>query len=237
MAASIVGKSMKHKTMALAAADELRSRILSGVFEPGHQLRQDSLAAEFGMSRIPIREALFLVEREGLIKILPHRGAVVVTLSADEVDELFSMRALLEPFLLKKSAPLLGKADFKALRRIHKHYVDAMDGQKLDIWNAVNTEFHLALYQHANSPRMLSTVQNLLIECDRHTRIQLLSIAGDRDRAIGEHAELIELCETGHFSEAAEVLHDHIEHIRLGLVELVKRPSSPPPATDAVLPN
>ena len=61
--------------MALAAADELRRRILSGEFPEGFQLKQDALAENFGMSRIPIREALVLLESEGFVRILPHRGA------------------------------------------------------------------------------------------------------------------------------------------------------------------
>lgn len=82
-----VGKGLKHKTMASAAAEEIRNRILSGVYSPGLQLRQDGLAADLGMSRIPIREALVQLESEGLLKILPHRGAVVAQLTADEIEE------------------------------------------------------------------------------------------------------------------------------------------------------
>ena len=78
-----------HRTMALAAADELRRRVLDGVYPGGHPLRQDALAAELGISRIPLREALVQLESEGLVKILPHRGAVVAEASADEIAELF----------------------------------------------------------------------------------------------------------------------------------------------------
>ncbi len=224
MATDPVGKSMKHKTMALAAAEELRSRIMRGVFGPGQQLRQDTLASEFGMSRIPIREALFLVEREGLVKILPHRGAVVVQLSADEVEELFNMRVLLEPFLLARSAPKLTKADFKMLARIQTKYVEAISRKDIDSWNRVNAEFHLELYKHADSPRIFTTVKNLLAECDRHTRVQLLSIEGDQERAVSEHAKLLQLCEDQNFSEACDLLRNHIEHIRSGLVHLLEKP-------------
>ena len=102
-----VGKSLKHRTMASAAAEEIRNRILSGGYPPGVQLRQDGLAADLGMSRIPIREALVQLESEGLLKIVPHRGAIVAQLTVDEIEELFNMRLLLEPFLFKRSAPHL----------------------------------------------------------------------------------------------------------------------------------
>lgn len=215
--------------MALAAAEALRSQILRGVYSPGQQLRQDTLAAEFGMSRIPIREALILIEREGLIKILPHRGAVVVRLSPEEVDEVFNMRVLLEPFLLARSAPKLTKADFRRLAKVQSRYADAIQREDIGSWNEVNSEFHLELYKHAESPRIIKLVQNLLSECDRLTRVQLLSIEGDRDRAIREHAELLRLCETQEFDAACALLRDHIEHIRAGLVAVAKMRQQPVP--------
>lgn len=224
-----VGKSMKHKTMALAAADALRSQILRGVYGPGQQLRQDTLAAEFGMSRIPIREALFLIEREGLVRILPHRGAVVVRLSPEEVDEIFNMRVLLEPFLLERSAPQLTAEDFETLASIQSRYVGAIRREDIGSWNEVNSIFHLELYKHAASPRIVGIVRNLLTECDRLTRVQLLSIEGDQERAIREHAELLRLCETQQFAAACALLRDHIEHIRAGLVAVAKTPPQPQP--------
>ncbi len=218
-----VGKSLKHKTMASAAAEEIRNRILSGDYPPGFQLRQDGLAGDLGMSRIPIREALVQLESEGLLKILPHRGAIVVQLTADEIEELFNMRLLLEPFLFSRSAPLLTKEDFKALHQIQRRYARSIDTLDIDAWNELNTEFHLTLYRHARSPRVVLTVQNLLVECDRHTRIQLSTIRGDRERAVAEHAELLRLCEESAFEDGMRLMHSHIDHIRAGLVALLAR--------------
>jgi DNA-binding GntR family transcriptional regulator len=82
-------KSLQHRTIAAAVAENLRHRILDGDFKAGLPLRQDALANEFGVSRIPIREALMQLEAEGLVKIHPHRGAIVSELSTGEVQELF----------------------------------------------------------------------------------------------------------------------------------------------------
>ncbi|HTN98462.1 MAG TPA: GntR family transcriptional regulator, partial [Nordella sp.] len=110
-----VGKGLHHRTIASAVVDALRRRILDGEFAAGAQLRQDSLAKEFGVSRIPIREALLQLDAEGLVKILPHRGAVVSELSVAEIKELFDLRALLEPRLLRLSAPHLTEKDYAEL--------------------------------------------------------------------------------------------------------------------------
>ncbi|OCP35180.1 GntR family transcriptional regulator [Ensifer sp. LC163] len=216
-----VAKGLKHKTMASAAAEEIRNRIVSGDYPPGSQLRQDGLAEDLGMSRIPIREALVQLESEGLLKILPHRGAIVVQLTADEIEELFNMRLLLEPFLFKRSAPLLTRDDLNALHQIQTRYANSIDKLDMDAWNELNTEFHLCLYRHARSPRIVLTVQTLLAECDRHTRIQLSTIHGDREKAVREHAELLRLCEQGAFEEGARLMYEHIDHIRGGLVALL----------------
>ncbi|HEV7309895.1 GntR family transcriptional regulator [Ensifer sp.] len=218
-----VGKGLKHKTMASAAAEEIRNRILAGDYAPGVQLRQDGLASDLGMSRIPIREALVQLESEGLLKILPHRGAIVSQLTVDEIEELFNMRLLFEPFLFQRSAPLLSAEDLEALREMQARYSTSIDRLDVDVWNELNTEFHLSLYRHARSPRILLAVQNLLVECDRHTRVQLSTIRGDRERAVAEHEELLRLCEKGAFEEGAKLMYEHIDHIRAGLVALLAR--------------
>lgn len=220
-----VSKSLKHKTISTAAADEIRNRILSGSFAPGFQLRQEELAREFGISRIPIREALLLLESEGLVRIMPHRGAVVVSLNAEEIEELFNMRMLLEPFLLERSGPHLTAEDFNELDGILARYEDSIGKQDVSSWNDLNVEFHLLLYSHARSPRISATVRTLLNECDRHTRIQLSNIEADRKRAMAEHADMVRLCRAGRFAEAGGLLHAHIDHVRAGLVELLGKKS------------
>jgi len=222
-----IGKGLKHKTMSEAAAEAIRNRILEGAYAPGMRLRQDALASEFGMSRIPIREALLLLESEGLLTLLPHKGAVVVQLSTDEIEELFNMRILLEPFLFKRSAPLLTLTDFNRLEKNLARYVESLHSVDVDAWNDLNTEFHMTLYRHAASPRIVSTVQNLLSECDRHTRIQLSNVTAERNLAIEEHKTLLKLCKAGKFDEGAQLMRDHIDHIRMVLIErLQERPDA-----------
>ena len=99
-----------HRTRVEAAAEELRRRILDGEFPEGFQLRQDALAAEFGISRIPIREALFQLEAEGLVIIHPHRGAIVSALSAAEVGEIYALRTK-SGLTQKQLAAMVGTTD------------------------------------------------------------------------------------------------------------------------------
>ena len=111
---------LRHKTVAAAVADSLREQILNGDLPPGVQLRQDALAEEFGISRIPVREALLQLEASKLVRIMPHRGAVVTGLSLQEVEDIFQLRVQLEPQLLLLSAPHLTPDDIRDLDALSK---------------------------------------------------------------------------------------------------------------------
>ena len=206
------GKRVKHKTVSAATTDELRRMILEGILPGGHQLRQDVLAEELGVSRIPIREALLQLEAEGLVRSFPHRGAVVSELSIDEIKELFELRVLIEPRLLLRSAPKLTEEDFSKLDAVLSEYSAEMRADHVSRWGELNTEFHLLLYRHAARPRSNALVATLLQECDRHTRIQL-ALTGGMQRAEAEHAELVELCREGRALQASSLLRRHIKNV------------------------
>src|SRR5512146_794606 len=100
MAAPAKTTAIKRQSMASAVADELRKRIVRGELHEGEQLRQDAIASQFDVSRIPIREALRQLQAEGLITIVANRGAVVSALSPEEIYQLFEVRAVLETYIL-----------------------------------------------------------------------------------------------------------------------------------------
>jgi DNA-binding GntR family transcriptional regulator len=213
-------RPLGHPTIALAAADEIRRRILSETFPGGFQLRQDALANEFGVSRIPIREALLQLESEGLVRILPHRGAVVAELSTAEIEELFELRCLLEPRLLLRSAPRLEASDYEALNAVLDEYSAELRKENASRWGALNTRFHQLLYSRAEQPRTEAIVTNLLVNTDRYTRMQL-SLTNGRARAEKEHAQLARLCAAGDLDGAVELLERHIRDVGEGLVGFI----------------
>jgi DNA-binding GntR family transcriptional regulator len=220
-APSPIQKTLRHRTVSAAVADDLRRRIVDGEFASGFQLRQDALAAEFGVSRIPVREALMQLEAEGLVKIHPHRGAIVSELSMEEIADLFELRAILEPRLLRASAPRLTEEDYRRLKAILKEFSAALKARHVSRWGELNTELHMVLYRHAGQPRSLAIVANLLQECDRHTRLQL-SLEGKRERAETEHAELIRLCAAGEVETACGLLKTHIENVGRSLKDFLE---------------
>jgi DNA-binding GntR family transcriptional regulator len=214
--------TLKNRTLSAAIAEQLRHDILSGVHPAGAQLRQDMLAAIFGVSRIPVREALFQLEAEGLVQIEPHKGAVVAGLSADEVDDVFELRLLLEPRLLRSSGPRLTPEDFLALDAIQTRFIDAVSAADTAQWGQLNAGLHMALYARATQPRTLAIVSGLLQTSDRYTRLQL-SRTSAWARAEREHAELIRLCRTGAITKASDLLTTHIAAVHGDLKAVLAR--------------
>jgi DNA-binding GntR family transcriptional regulator len=192
---------LERKTVAEAAAEELRMRILSGALQEGAQLRQEILAAELGVSRIPLREALRLLEGEGLVTIVPHRGAVVSVLSPDEIGELFDLRLLIEPDLIRRAVPHMGPDDLREAEATLAGYKAALEQRDVGAWGRLNTRFHLALYRPARRPRSFALAQTLLDQTDRYTRMQLLLTEGQL-RAQQEHEGLLTACRRGEFERA-----------------------------------
>ena len=211
-----------HRTLSAAIVEQLRRDILDGTYAAGQQLRQDALAASFQVSRIPVREALFQLEAEGLVLIEPHKGAVVSAFSLDEIDDVFDLRVLLEPRLLAQSAPLLTGADFTEIVALDAQFNAAIAAQNVAQWGQLNAQFHQALYRHARQPRTLGIVTGLLQTSDRYTRLQM-NRAPALARAESEHRKLLRLCQAGKLQQAGDHLVAHIEKVRQDLHRLLKR--------------
>ena len=215
-----------HRTLSAAIVEQLRRDILDGTYAAGEQLRQDALAASFQVSRIPVREALFQLEAEGLVLIEPHKGAIVSAFSLEEIDDVFDLRMLLEPRLLAQSAPLLTPQDFAETSKLDAEFKGAIAAQDVAQWGQLNARYHLALYRHAQLPRTLAIVTSLLQTSDRFTRLQM-NRAPALSRAETEHRKLLRLCQEGKVAQACDHLVAHIERVRQDLHALLGRGARP----------
>lgn len=206
-----------HRTVAASAAEAIRLKIVEGRLRDGEPLRQDLLAAEFGISRTPIREALVQLEAEGLVRIEPHKGAVVASASLDSIEETFELREMLEPMLLRRSAPHLTAEDYAAIEALLQEYSDELRNHNVKRWGELNTKLHAMLYARAGRPQTQAIVDKLLLASDRYTRLQLLLTDG-LERAEREHAEMVALCRAGKIEAAADALAAHIRAVKEALV-------------------
>lgn len=200
---------IKRKTLTGAVTEALRDRILKGEFADGEQLRQEALSREFGVSRVPLREALRQLEAEGLIKILPHKGAVVTQLSFDDIVEILHIRALIECDLLKQAIPLQSAQDHDEAQRTLDQFAEALATGDVQHWGTMNARFHLALYRSAERPHTIELIESLHRKTERYIRVQIL-LTEYTEKAHQEHQALLDLCRSGDAEQAAVFLRGHI---------------------------
>jgi DNA-binding GntR family transcriptional regulator len=203
-----------NQTTAERVRNYVRERIIAGDFRGGDRLVQDELAAQLGVSRIPLREGLARLEAEGFISVEAHQGAVVMPLSLDDGHELFELRSLLECRLIVGAIPRMGTETFvaasEALQRMHE--AEALGDAALASWSALNWKFHRRLYEPANEPRTMRFVETLHMHAERYLRLQM-SIHGRMDRAHDQHQELLDICRAADVRAAERVLSEHILNI------------------------
>lgn len=201
---------MEFKTRTQQVAEAIREKILNGEFKAGESLRQAALAAELGVSRIPVREALLNLEGEGLVVFEAHKGATVTQLNATHVDELFELRAMLEGHLLAASLPLLSSDKLDEAGDILTRLDRALGGENaVNNWSELNSQYHNLLYSAANRPQTQDLVNTLNKNADRYIRMHLLW-AGGISKAGPEHNQLLAFCRTGDVDQAVAVLKRHI---------------------------
>lgn len=215
---------IRRRTMAAVLLEELRQRILSQDLEEGAQLRQDVLAAEFGVSRIPVREALLQLEGEGLVTLSAHRGYTVTRLSLEEIRELFDLRALIEVDLLRRAIPKIAQSDISAAREILVTFGEVLERRTHERdWGGLNWRLHSTLYAPAKRKRSLQIAQNLNRNGSRYIRLELKLTKSTNERAREEHGRLVDLCEQRDTAEATRLLNEHILAARDDLIEFLAR--------------
>ena len=200
---------LRRQTLTSMSLDSLRERILRGDFPDGEPLRQDAIADELGVSRIPVREALRQLEAEGLVTFNPHRGAVVTTLSLQEITELFEVRAVIESDLLRRSIALMTPVDIRRATDILDAYEAALRAGEVSAWGELNWQFHSTLYAPSNRQFTLGIVAKLHQHSDRYLRMQLKLTHGET-RARQEHRAILAACRKRDATKAAQLMRDHI---------------------------
>lgn len=212
---------LQRQTLSDLTLDAVRRRILAGVYREGEPLRQDSLADDLGVSRIPIREALRELEAEGLVTFSPHRGAIVSSLSLAEIDEIFTLRADVEARLLREAIPHLTAEHLALVDDVLDRYERAFLDNDVATWGELNWQFHAALYAPADRPVTMKIVQRLHRQCDRYSRMQL-ALTHSESRAHEEHRSIAAASREGNVPLACRRLRDHISGSGRSLVTFLR---------------
>lgn len=202
--------------------DRMRDSILSGEFRPGQHLNEVDMALRFGVSATPVREAFRELEQNGLIVVVPHRGAVVRSLTHRDLAEMYSLRAHLERLAVRLALPNLAEADFDELERL----VDVME-QEARAGNVaemveVDVAFHRLIIERAEHRLLLRMWEQIHPSQWTYVTVRVLAQKGPLYIA-QRHRPLLELMRRGGGSEVEEAMAAHIDEIgveALGVFDL-----------------
>jgi DNA-binding GntR family transcriptional regulator len=198
----------RHTSLRDQATEELRERIVTGVYAPGERLTEERLARDFGVSRNPIREALRVVEAEGFVRSVPRRGVVVATPDKSTMRELFVVRHELEGFAARLASQQASAEEVTGLRSLLDEARAATERGDLAEVAALNSAFHQRVVDLAHN-RWLAA---LYAPLNRHVQwVFRLSAAHRAPHSWNEHLRLVEAIEAGDPAGAEQAAGDHVD--------------------------
>lgn len=196
----------------------LKDQILSGQLAAAVQIRPEQVAAEIGVSRMPVREALLQLHSEGLVTFGKNRRPFVTARSPNEIIEMFEIRVALECLAVARAAPRLTDADFEDLERL----LQAMDAASSDRpqWMSLHSRFHDVIYAAANMPRLQEEIRRardailpfLRMYIDLYSMPEMPGV---------EHASLLKILRKRDPNLAATALADHIRSAASGVIYFI----------------
>jgi len=190
----------------------LRGAIENGTFAPGEWLRQETLADAIGVSRIPVRTALLQLESEGLVTFHPHRGAQVRSISIAQIEEIYRLRLLLEPYALRLSMARMTPERLATMRE----FATALDSAETGPgFVDTRVEFYRAVYDADYNPLLVSMIEDLRSHVGRY----LLSLHF-KPAHHGRHEELVDHIAKRDLPSAEAWLYAHLENVRQSILEL-----------------
>jgi DNA-binding GntR family transcriptional regulator len=196
----------QYRSLTQIIVETLRQRIFEGEYGPGARLNISVLAQQFGASPVPVREALRNLETEGLVEFRLNRGAVVRTLSAAQVRELFLIRAPLEQLAMAEAVKTSSEADIEPFDRL----LDELDrSASTDTWHQIHTEFHEKLYALCRLPRLTQLLVLLRGQMRPFSKAYLQD-PHHLAQAQAEHHRMIECLRRRDVGPVAEIVYEHL---------------------------
>ncbi len=182
----------------------VRERILGGAYGPGYRVVIDALAGEFGVSALPVREAIRRLEAEGLVVFRPNAGAQVAPADPGLFDEEMTVLAVLEGYATALAAEQLGKAEIKRLSDLNDQMVEAIGRLDPLSFGRLNQEFHAVIYEHCPNAALVGLLRDVARRLDAIRRTVFVQIPYRGAESVAEHGRLIDLITSGAPAAAIE---------------------------------
>ena len=189
----------------------LFKKIISGEYPEGTRLKEESIAAEFDTSRTPVRAALQYLEQDGLISNVANKGAKVLSFKADEIEEIYEIRKVLELLALEISLPIIS---MQKLLDLKNEIIENRKNEDIQLQTELDAKFHSLIVNSTNKKRLINMLRQLF------RLIQNFRGLGFRDKdtkesAIDEHLKILDAIVRRDISEAKELMKKHIENSKI----------------------
>lgn len=199
----------------------LRQAILKGELKPGERLMEIALAERLGVSRTPIREAMRKLELEGLVVMIPRRGAQVANITEKDLNDVLEVRIALENMAIEKACKRMTEEELDKLWQAAREFERTMAEGNLVRLAEADVAFHEIIYQASDNCRLIQVLNNLREQIYRY-RVEYLKEEETRNVLVKEHEELYNAVKARDVERAQEISFEHIENQRKAIIETIK---------------
>lgn len=210
-----------------AVLGQLRRYIAQGRLRAGEQITQDGLAEELGVSRVPLREALKILEGEGQVTYKAHRGYFVAELSADDLLEVYRIRALLEPEALRLAVRAMSADDLARVEQAERDVAAASAAGDLAAMTEANRRFHFGVMEPCGMSRLLRFIRILWDSTDAYRSVYY-NLAEHRTVVLAEHEQAVAALRAGDAEALVDVLTAHRDNSVAALRAVLETPTAAP---------
>ena len=199
----------------------LRQAILKGELKPGERLMEVALAERLGVSRTPIREAMRKLELEGLVVMIPRKGAQVANITEKDLTDVLEVRITLENFAIEKACTHMTEEDMDKLWLASKQFERAIQEGDLVRIAEADQAFHEIIYQASDNARLLQVLTNMREQIYRY-RLEYLKDELSRDKLLEEHRHLTDAIRRRDAAEAQRISFEHLENQRKAIIRSIR---------------
>lgn len=198
----------------------LREAILKGDFAPGERLMEKQLAERLGVSRTPIREAIRKLELEGLVIMIPRKGAEVASITGKDISDVLEVRATLEALAVKLACKKMSDQDLEELSAVNEEFKKAADQMNVKKVIEKDVEFHDVIFDASDNDKLIAIINNLREQIYRY-RVEYIYKMKDYSELVKEHDEIVKAIRERKGKEASALALKHIENQEKSVLEFM----------------
>jgi len=212
----------KPTTLATEIARHLREAIIKGELAPGERVNESKLTRDLALSRSPVREAIRILESEGLLTLEPHRGAHVRPLGDDDLQEIFDVRLMIESHGLRRDPHRITAEVIAPLRVAVDEARAALAANVFEVWHQASLRFHDGLVALAGNRQLTRLHEELKISLRRY-QISVIGLLGQPERSHAEHEAILDALEHGKLEQGAALVAAHITNLKEAVLKAMVR--------------